>query len=549
MRKIVYFIYFVVIVLAAYLSICNLPFVGQKTLQNSEFSAQRVSATIAEISREPHSIVDTIAKARVRDYLVQELESLGANVNIYHYDSIKYKRGGYFGIDNVFAEFKPLVANDSTQYITLIAHYDSRDFLIVDKKMVRSKGAADDGYGLGISIELTRLATLYRSQWNQGLRILFTDAEENGLNGIKSALNHNSEIFENSNLVINIEARGVKGPAMLFETSNNNSQLMDLYAFATNKSGFSLSTKIYSILPNYSDFTVLKDSIAGFNFAVLDNLKYYHTDLDNYNNISLKSIYHYGVQLSPIVKEYLVNKKYADNDIFISESSKVFFSYPILGYFSFTKTGYWVINILVYILFALILFLFGRRKDVKLSKIGLYSILVMFVMAFASLLGYAVSNIAAKAYSYDYSFMQLAYIPNDNTITVGVIGFMALVIILCFLYFKDKLRQAREMLFGLMFVNLVFSILGLVVIEENFLFFVPLSVLIAGSLFTLIKEPIIAILPVGIILSINVSFVGYILYIALSFGALVAVLPFVVLNLMNIVILPFALKSENNYYR
>ena len=122
--------------------------------------------------------------------------------------------------------------------------------------------------------------------------MLFTDAEEHELDGMRSAWEENRELFNGVNLVVNIDARGVKGPALLFETSPGNEKVMDLYSCAERPQGLSLTTIVYRLLPNSSDFAIVKDSIPGMNFAVIDNLKYYHTDLDNYSNISLKSVQH-----------------------------------------------------------------------------------------------------------------------------------------------------------------------------------------------------------------------------------------------------------------
>ena len=117
------------------------------------------------------------------------------------------------------------------------------------------------------------------------------------------SVTNNYELFDNINFVINIEARGVKGDALLFETSKNNASIMELYSNAKYKRGFSLTSFVYNILPNFTDFNHVKDSIPGVNFAVIDNLHYYHTDKDNFDNISLSSIQHYGEQISPILPE------------------------------------------------------------------------------------------------------------------------------------------------------------------------------------------------------------------------------------------------------
>ena len=84
---------------------------------------------------------------------------------------------------------------------------------------VWSYGAADDGYGLGVILENVDQALKYKADWKQGIKVLFTDAEEVGMMGMKAQLQNNREVFDNVGLIINLETRGPYGPALLFETS------------------------------------------------------------------------------------------------------------------------------------------------------------------------------------------------------------------------------------------------------------------------------------------------------------------------------------------
>ena len=259
------------------------------------FSAQRVSDDIRVIAKEPHSIQHTKERKVLGEFLFYRLQQMGGDTQIIEYDTIPSKIGGEFSYADIYSVFEPEPSllpdkgDTSTSYILLVAHYDSRYRQVVGKDTVFSYGAADDGYGVGTILELVNLALEYRNEWHQGIKVLFTDAEEHNLDGMRSVFAENPEVFCGVNFVINVEARGVKGPALLFETSPGNEELMKLYSHAGNPSGFSLTSMVYRFLPNDTDFSVVKDSIPGMNFAVIDNLHYYHTDLDNYSNISLES--------------------------------------------------------------------------------------------------------------------------------------------------------------------------------------------------------------------------------------------------------------------
>ncbi len=182
----------------------------------------------------------------------------------------------------------------------------------------------------------------------QGIKVLFTDSEESNLEVIKNVIKHNTLIFNNVGFIINIEARGVKGPAILFETSAGNRKIIDLYKRAEHPYAYSLTTAIYRILPNSTDFTIVKDRFSGMNFAVIDNLKYYHTKLDNFENISLNSIQHYGEQIEPIVEEHLTNPKYFQSDYL--KSDLLFFSLPYLGLITITPKTYLILMFIAFVI-------------------------------------------------------------------------------------------------------------------------------------------------------------------------------------------------------
>jgi acetylornithine deacetylase/succinyl-diaminopimelate desuccinylase-like protein len=95
------------------------------------FSSARVVEDIAVISKEHHSVAHPEERAKVREYLVERLQGLGADtVMLYGYDSLvgpKNRHVEYtFDADNILAEFAPENASDTTPYIMFVAHYDSR---------------------------------------------------------------------------------------------------------------------------------------------------------------------------------------------------------------------------------------------------------------------------------------------------------------------------------------------------------------------------------------------------------------------------------------
>ena len=161
--------------LAVVLAVCvayglgSMPKVVSAT-EEAVFSAENVAKDLAVIAKEPHSVEHPQARDRVRSYLVDRLAALGGNPRLYAYDSIAFRLGGYFDIANIYAEFEP-ESGPASSYVLFIAHLDSRYREQVLDSTVYSYGAADDGYGLGTTLELLRVALHYRQDWSQGVKV------------------------------------------------------------------------------------------------------------------------------------------------------------------------------------------------------------------------------------------------------------------------------------------------------------------------------------------------------------------------------------------
>ena len=245
-----------------------------KTADAEGFSSARVVKDIEVISKEHHSVAHPEERAAVREYLIGRLHQLGADtVQVYSYDSLvgpKNRHVEYvFDAHNIVADFAPLTASENKPTeLLFVAHYDSRYSQPFARDTVWSYGAADDGYGVGVILETVSQLLKNRAEWKQGVKVLFTDAEEVGMMGMTAIWENNREVFENVGLMVNIEARGTWGPVLLFEACPGNEKVLDLYA-STSKYPYtySLTTVVYNFMPNFTDFTIVKDSIPGLNFS------------------------------------------------------------------------------------------------------------------------------------------------------------------------------------------------------------------------------------------------------------------------------------------
>ena len=257
----------------------------------NEFSAQRALAHVRAIARVPHP---TGANAEARQYLMDQLSALGMDPQIFT----------AVGIDNdswalIAGKTNDIVGRlsgtSSSGAILLMAHYDS---------VSSGPGAADDASGVAAILEGLR-ALKTGPRLKNDLIVLITDGEEPGLLGAESFVTSHPWM-KDVGLVMNFEARGNRGPSMLFETSSNNAALLNEVArTAPYPVGSSLFYSLYRLLPNNTDFTQFRPArIPGLNFAFGEHLEAYHSRLDTPENLDPASLQHHGSYLVSLVRQF-----------------------------------------------------------------------------------------------------------------------------------------------------------------------------------------------------------------------------------------------------
>ena len=495
--------------------------------EEGHFSSARAVQTIENISKERHSIIHPEARAEVREYLVARLEEMGALTRRYSYPDVEGK-GYRFDAENIVAEFPPLKESKDTTWLLMVAHYDSRYPWVPVRDTTCSYGAADDGYGLAVVLESARVALEHRDTWSQGLRILFTDGEEVGMVGMKCAFGNERALFEDVGLIINVEGRGPFGPALLFETSGGNQEIMALYAAnARYPYTFSLTNVVYSLMPNFTDFTVVKDEIPGMNFSTIADVNHYHTSLDNFDFVRPATLQHYGEQVVPVVNAYLSDPKYASRDALRSDKDRVFFTIPLIGLLNFSKPWYLVASIAIFIL-AILLFVLNRRN---LRDVWKYMLEALGLALGALVLGELAAYLGCLASGARFKLFGIVTgMGFDNILMIVMCVLLAAALGL--LYWKKG--QTGKRLFGTLALLEVLSIATLATLGENMLFLIPLF---AGSLSIFLWQlsSFKPVLLLGIVfLCLHAFSFLYALAMALTVGALGAVMFIATLDLLVI---------------
>ena len=251
------------------------------------FSAARAEQVLARIlgPEKPHP-VSTNENARVRGRVIQELQALGLHPFVHHGFACHSPHGAAVlicaSVNDVIAQVLP----GQGRAILLLAHYDS---------VPAGPGAADDESGVATVIETGRALVAARSATRHPVLAVLTDGEEADLLGAASFL-HDPSLKAQVGAVINVEARGNRGPSILFQTSPGDAPLINLYAQNTpNYVTSSLYHEIYRFLPNDTDLTLfIADGFPSFNFAYVGGIEDYHTANDTRANLDPVSLQEQG---------------------------------------------------------------------------------------------------------------------------------------------------------------------------------------------------------------------------------------------------------------
>jgi len=264
-----------------------------------QFSAARAMDDVRMIAARPHP-VGSADHVRVRDVLFGRMTALGLNpalqAGALSPEAVaKLTRWGgdpaaagnqAVNIVGILPGRDPRAAA-----VLIMAHYDTS---------WNSPGAADDGAGVAAVLEAVR-AIKARGVGDRNLVVLLTDAEELNLDGARIFFSEHP-LRERIGAVVNLEARGGGGRAMMFETGRGNAETIRLFTRAAVRadggaSSTALSIFVYENMPNGTDFTIPKNrGIAGVNFAFIGRPAQYHSPTDTPQNLDQGAVQHIGSQ-------------------------------------------------------------------------------------------------------------------------------------------------------------------------------------------------------------------------------------------------------------
>ncbi len=261
----------------------------------TEFSSARALQHVRAIAKEPHPM-GSPEDAAVRDYLVKELRAMGLK------PEVQKSTATHYWVHNALLAGRPqnVLArlegtDDSGKAFVIMAHYDT---------VQDAPGASDDGAGVATMLETLR-ALKAGPPLRNDMIFLFTEGEERGLLGARAFVDSHPWA-KDVGIVLNLEARGNTGPALMPDTSDEAGWAVRKFAKAA---PYPMTTSdtvaFYERSGADSDLRVFFNAgMTGLHVAYTGGLTNYHTPLDTPEALDERSLQHMGSYALPLARHF-----------------------------------------------------------------------------------------------------------------------------------------------------------------------------------------------------------------------------------------------------
>lgn len=426
------------------------------------FSAARAFSAFSPVIKEgqPHP-AGTHQNHIVRNRLIATLTSLGLEVSTQDGFSCGYRFPGCSTVSNIVAIKKG--QDSSSKAVLFLSHYDS---------VPAAPAASDDGMGVATALELARALTATAPTKNDVI-ILITDAEEVGLKGA-ALFAEDHPLMARVGVVVNVESRGVTGPSMMFETSQNNNGLIDIFkSNVTKPTASSLTYEVYKRMPNDTDVSVFKKhGTPAINFAHSWGVALYHSQLDDLDHMDQRTLQHHG---DNALASVLAFANMDLDSIQHSEDATYFDLFGLTLVKWSSSTGH--IRAAVGLLLILVLVIINLRSDLRLMNLIWGIIFVPISVALVVGLGYILSFPLGKwvdLYPLDHPY------PWAGRIALISAAFLGL-------YWAAKWAKGLATPMGLMLINWLImaalaTFLALVIPGASYMFLAPIMTFMVGAM-------------------------------------------------------------------
>lgn len=391
----------------------------------SEFSEKRALKHIKVIADQPHYVGSENHKI-VGNYLEKELQKLGLQTEIQEGFTLR-DRGNLVKSRNILGRIK---GQGTGKALLLLSHYDSAPHSA-------SHGAADNATGVATILEGIRAFLHNHTKHQNDIIILFSDAEELGLNGAELFV-EKSTYAQEVGLVLNFEARGTAGPSyMLLEVNDGNAEVIK--SFADAKVPFpvsnSLMYSIYKMLPNDTDLTVFRESgkIQGLNFAFIDDHYNYHTQQDDVSHLDMASVAHQGSYLMPLLDHY------SNANLSLTEAEDYNYFNTPFHFFYYPFSWNYILLLIAFGSFCLLVFFGLGKRLLNVNHIGQGFIKLLGSLLTVVLLAFVLWKILLLIYP-QYQDIQHGFTYNGHSY---IAAFILLSIAVAFLFYNNTSSEVQ----------------------------------------------------------------------------------------------------------
>lgn len=467
------FLFLTLIVFIFFVSIVLLspPAVVSSDAPQDQFSAERAFAHTVEIAWAPHCL-GTVEHKRVREYIKNELVNLGLEYGEQHATAVYDHSGIRAGsVTNLYG----ILNGNGTgeRAILFLGHYDSCPHTL---------GAADDGSAVASMLEAARAITNGEPPDND-IIFLFTDGEESGLFGAK-VFTEEHPLMEAIGVVINIEARGSRGPTLAYEFNEDNGWIIrELNRALPKLYAGSIFYEIYKRMPNDTDFTLFRRAgLSGVNIAFIDDYVNYHSMTDSPENLNLKSLQHHGDYIMAIARHFgnipLENTKSQDVIFFNWVGASMIIYSPGMSLF-----------LIIFIMaLTVIFFYFGfKKRHLRWGGVLFASLTFILTVVFILLISWLLLAGIKKGYPHYTHFYNL----NFYNVKYYFFTFSALSLALFSLVYGLLQKRFRvfELLSGILIVNIILLFLVHILIPTgSYLAVLPLFFMFLAGIVTMLKD-------------------------------------------------------------
>lgn len=393
--------------------------------------------------------------------------------------------------------------------VLIMAHYDSVKF---------GPGASDDL--ISVTALMESLRNLSGKELKNDLYFLFTDGEEQGLLGAACFVDAHPELKDRLAFVVNIESRGQRGALLMFETTQNNLGLMDVYNQGVpQKVSFSIATAVYQMMSNDTDLSeFMLAGYPGLNFACIEGAEVYHTENDTFEGIDRNTAYHY-LNTATQFTEYLATAELPD---VTSTQDAVFFPLTSGNLVIMSATTAQILGFVTAALGILTIALLCVKRRIRLRALLQAALLQIGLIGGFFLICWGIVRIAISSAGLTTMREYLTWAGSTPLFLIlmaaGILILGALMIFLC----RKSLSPAEKM--AGMLPLLILGSIGLAIgfNAASYLFSIPLALLSIGlMLYTLLPKGNAIIAGIGAVLFTLIVLllyvpIAYLFYIAMA---------------------------------